>query len=324
MGKFHRIADRREVERDGCGKRRLKWNDPQDWLVYENAHKALIDRDTFERAQRILKERGNHRQATGFLTGKAKTSPYLLSGLIKCGACGGSMHGRTTWKNKWRKDGTRIGTPYYVCGAAITKGKSVCQPIQFPQRVFDDFVLDFVARRIEAFLGRQGRAKLRALIERQLAPKTPDHKPEMRDLKARLKELTTKIDSVIDLAASSDEHRNLVQDRLGRLCGEREEMEGRLRALEQVPAKALNPAKLVDAILDGLTDARRLFTQGTMAERKRVIRAFIENLTVDGESCTGELRIKRIPDPYASETRSIGDSFKVVAGTGFEPVTFGL
>ena len=72
------------------------------------------------------------------------------------------MHGRTTWKNKWRKDGTRIGTKYYVCGAAITKGKSVCQPIQFPQRVFDDFVLDFVARRIDAFLGRQGRAKLRA------------------------------------------------------------------------------------------------------------------------------------------------------------------
>ncbi len=319
MGKFHRIADRHEVERDGCGKRTLKWNDPQDWLVYEHAHEPLVAPDTFERAQRILKERGNHRQATGFLTGKAKTSPYLLSGLIKCGACGGSMHGRTTWKNKWRKDGTRIGTKYYVCGAAITKGKSVCQPIQFPQAVFDDFVLDFVARRIDAFLGRQGRAKLRALIERQLAPQTPDPKPEMRDLKARLKELTTKIDSVIDLAASSAEHRNLVQDRLGRLCGEREEVEARLRALQQVPTSTPNPAKLVDAILAGLTDARGLFEQGTMEERKRVIRAFVERLTVDGLSGHAELEIKRIPDAL-----SIRDSFKVVAGTGFEPVTFGL
>ena len=229
------------------------------------------------------------------------------------------MHGRTTWKNKWRKDGTRIGTKYYVCGAAITKGKSVCQPIQFPQRVFDDFVLDFVARRIDAFLGRQGRAKLRALIERQLAPQTPDPKPEMRDLKARLKELTTKIDSVIDLAASSAEHRNLVQDRLGRLCGEREEVEARLRALQQVPTSTPNPAKLVDAILAGLTDARGLFEHGTMAERKRVIRAFVERLTVDGLSGHAELEIKRIPD-----AASIRDSFKVVAGTGFEPVTFGL
>ena len=56
-----------------------------------------------------------------------------------------------------------------------------------------------------------------------------------------------------------------------------------------------------------------------MEERKRVIRAFIERLTVDGLSGHAELEIKRIPDAI-----SIRDSFKVVAGTGFEPVTFGL
>jgi hypothetical protein len=158
----------REVERDGCGKRRLKWNDPQDWLIYENAHEPLVDPDTFEQARRIMGERGDRRTATGFLTGKAKVSQYLLSGLISCGACGGSMHGRTTWKNKWRKDGSRIGTAYHVCGAAIAKGKSVCQPIQFPQRVFDDLVLDLVEQRIEVFLGTRGQAKLRGLMKDRL------------------------------------------------------------------------------------------------------------------------------------------------------------
>lgn len=323
MGKFHRISDRREVERDGCGKRRLKWNDPQDWLVFENAHEALVDQDTFDRARRIQKTRGNHRKATGFLTGKAKNSTYLLSGLVSCGACGGSLHGRTTWKNKWRKDGTRIGTAYYVCGAAITKGKTVCQPIQFLQRVLDDFVLDFVAQRIDALLGARGRDTLLALIERQLAPAGPDPAPERRRHKARLKELTTKIDSVIDLmATASEDHRELMKDRLGRLLAERQEIESRLHQLEQVRAKGPSADTLVDAILEGLTDARRLFEQGTMEERKRVIRAFIENLTVDGIGGTGELRTKKIPDTIP--LGGIRDSFKVVAGTGFEPVTFGL
>ena len=50
-----------------------------------------------------------------------------------------------------------------------------------------------------------------------------------------------------------------------------------------------------------------------------LIRAFVENLAVDGVNGTGELRTKRIPDAL-----SIRDSFKVVAGTGFEPATFGL
>ena len=175
------------------------------------------------------------------------------------------MHGLTTWKNTWRKDGTRIGTAYYVCGAAITKGKTVCQPIRFLQRKLDDFVLDFVAQRTDALLAARGRDILRALIERQLAPAGPDPAPEKNRLKARLKELTTKIDSVIDLmATASAEHRELMKDRLGRLLAERQEVEGRLRTLEQVPTKGPNPDALVDAILKGLTDARRLFEHGTI------------------------------------------------------------
>jgi DNA invertase Pin-like site-specific DNA recombinase len=109
MGKFHRIADRREVERDGCGKRRLEWNSPADWLVHDGAHDRLIDAATFEKAQRLMKERSDPAHAAGFLTGKAKISRYLMSGLLRCGECGGSMFGHTTWKSARRKDGTRTG-----------------------------------------------------------------------------------------------------------------------------------------------------------------------------------------------------------------------
>jgi hypothetical protein len=114
----------------------------REWLIHENAHEPLIDPVTFERAQRIAKERADQCYAAGFLTGKAKVSPYLLSGLMTCGVCGGSMHGRTTWKSKRRRDGSRVGTSYYVCGASITKGKAICQPIQFVQSAMDDFVMN--------------------------------------------------------------------------------------------------------------------------------------------------------------------------------------
>jgi hypothetical protein len=64
------------------------------------------------------------------------------------------------------------------------------------------------------------------------------------------------------------------------------------------------------------TDARHLFEHGTIKERKRVIRTFVENLTVHGVGGSGELRTKRIPD--AIPLGSIRDSFKVVAGTRCE------
>ncbi len=321
MGKFHRIANRREVERDGCGKRRLDWNAPEDWLVYEDAHEALIDRATFERAQRIMKERAEQTYAAGFLTGKAKVSRYLLSGLLQCGACGGSMHGRTTWKGKPRKDGSRIGTSYYVCGASITKGKAICQPIQFLQDPMDDFVMDVVGQKIAAFLGKNGRATLKKLVEKELGSTGRDPRPEMRRLKARLEGIATKIDSVIDLATSSPDCKDLLSGRLGRLRHERQEVEGRLRELELVPVRLTDTEAVVDSILDGLADARRLFEHGTMEERKRVVRAFVDGMTVVASKRSGELRMKKLPAPQSLGT---GSSFEMVAGVGFEPTTFGL
>lgn len=124
MGKFHRIADRRDVERDGCGRTRLKWNGPGARIVYENAHEPLIDQDILDRAQRALKERRDRTLATGFLSGKGKVSPYLLSGLIRCGACGGSMHGRTTWNNmRQRQAGGKVSqNPSSILSQLVSAG----------------------------------------------------------------------------------------------------------------------------------------------------------------------------------------------------------
>ena len=85
-------------------------------------------------------------------------------------------------------------------------------------------------------------------------------------------------DLVIGLAVSSAEHRNLLEDRLGRLLDERQGIEGRLRALDQAPVKTPNPAGWVDAILAG----------------------------------------KRIPAPSSLGAQGIGDSFKVAAGARCE------
>lgn len=322
MGRFHRIANRREVERDGCGKRRLEWNAREDWLIRDGAHEALIDPATFERAQRRMQERGSQPTAPGFLTGKARVSPYLMSGLMRCGACGGSMFGHTTWKSRPRKDGSRVGTGYYVCSAAVMKGKAVCQPIRLLQSAVDEFVMDLVAKRIEAYLGKKGRATLQRLVEREFDSTGEDPRPETGRLKARLAGISQKADTVIDLAASSPEHRDLLNERLGRLRRERQEVEARLRELEQVPVRAVVKADdVVDTLLEGLADARRLFGQGTMEERKRVVRAFVESLTVVGSKRSGEIRLKKLP---ALEAVSSALSVESLAGVGFEPTTFGL
>ncbi len=159
------------------------------------------------------------------------------------------------------------------------------------------------------------------LVEKELAAIGQDPRPEMKRLKARLAEIATKADSAIDLAASSPENRDLLNERLGRLRLERREIEGRLAEIESIPVRVANPDVIVDALLQGLANARQLFDKGTMEERKRVVRAFVENLTVAGSKRCGEIRLKKLP---ALESLSAGSSVESLAGVGFEPTTFGL
>jgi len=103
--------------------------------------------------------------------------------------------------------------------------------------------------------------------------------------------------------------------RLGRLRLERREVEGRLREIESVPVHAADPDAIVDALLEGLADARRLFEQGTMEERKRVVRAFVDGLKVVGSKRSGEIRMKKLP---ALELVSAGSSVESLAGVLYE------
>ena len=59
-------------------------NDPENWAVFKNAHEAIIDRATWERAQ--AKRKGIRKRKA--LDGEVS----LFSGLVTCADCGSTMH----------------------------------------------------------------------------------------------------------------------------------------------------------------------------------------------------------------------------------------
>ncbi len=82
-----------------------------------------------------------------------------------------------------------------------------------------------------------------------------------------------------------------------------------------MPTHGAAPEAVVDSIPDGIVDARRRFEHGTMDERKRVVRAFADGVTVVGSQRSGQLRMKKLPMQASPRT---GSSFEVVAGVRYE------
>lgn len=103
-------------------------------IVKENAHPALISRELFERVQKKLAERRRtHRRDRGGWP--------LLTGILRCGHCGGPMYGGTH-TNKARGKAFR----YYVCRDGL-EGK--CEPYRINATYIETAATDFLVRYVD-------------------------------------------------------------------------------------------------------------------------------------------------------------------------------
>lgn len=89
--------------RDGTKKKRMR--NPENWIVVEDAHEAIIDQETFELSGQLLKSRRGVR---------SPAEDHVLRGMVKCAECGGGMsYYRMRWKK--RSTGEIIYKPQLSC-----------------------------------------------------------------------------------------------------------------------------------------------------------------------------------------------------------------
>ena len=65
----------------------LHATDPSEWVIVENTHEPLVDKETFEKAQERVKEISDAYFAKEF-TKHPPNEKNLLKGKIVCGDCG--------------------------------------------------------------------------------------------------------------------------------------------------------------------------------------------------------------------------------------------
>ena len=321
LAKFHRIANGQAVLRTPYSRNRTETNPKDDWIVFPNAHDPLVDREVFEGAQRLRESRDQRTRGTGFRRGRGKNSPFLLSGILKCGRCGHTYQGHTVTSTKRRKDGERFRTLYYLCGGYMNKGTSVCQKMLFRQDRFDERVVAEVGRRIMGYLAEGGMDLLRRCVEESLSrPTGDDPSREIPEIRGKLAEIEKKADSLLEMMTPAN--REFVDEKLVRLRQEREALKARLRELEAVSAPAEQANGLASEVLSTLREFEGVFKKGAPEERKALIRAFVPEILLEPDGGQAIMRIRRFPPPRSRAGGNL--SFRFIAGGGFEPPTSGL
>lgn len=165
-GKYHHLNNGDATR----GKAKQRRGNP---IISEGIHEVLIDKETFSRVQQKIAER----QRAG---SRPRYNRYILSGLLRCGHCGGKMAGKGYHKGNIPR--------YYACVTGQTR-PGACVRYQIPQAVFESYVLDVVHKRL---FQKDVLKQIKAAIYRQAKSKDA-FKSDTKAQQARIAALDKKI-----------------------------------------------------------------------------------------------------------------------------------
>ncbi len=217
----------------------------------EGGMPAIIDRATFEAAQRAIAARtiaGTHARAVGGV------QRYLLTGRAVCGICGHALKGCTSGS----------GRTYYRCAGRNT-GKT-CQGRPIRADKLEEAVLDAIRSDIMG--------DLEAVADGVIAARKPTHSESLlAGLRAQLKDHQAAIGNILK-AIEAGAWSPALNDRLADLEREKAEITAAIQEAEAVRE---------DVSREDIVDALTLLAAGDWANpefQRRMIAALVEQVTV--------------------------------------------
>jgi DNA invertase Pin-like site-specific DNA recombinase len=230
---------------DPISKRRLSNNGEEDKYFVENHHEPIVDRETFDNAQKLLEKRSYQRQPKGSNATREKYSrKYAFSSKLECGFCK-SYLSRRAWHSS-----TKYMKVIWQCMLNTKKGKKNCEhskgiPEEIVESAFlesyamisgkDKELVDSFVSRVEKTLGIESVAKKLKTLERSLDEIL---KKKKKLLNLRLEEQIDKTlfeNAMYELADDEKELKGKIEEHNLKLEYE-QELERRINSLK----KALN------------------------------------------------------------------------------------
>lgn len=191
---------RRKVRVPGRGRKRQLARPSEEHVTREMPELAIIDRATWDAVQARLARMQRKGSTGGRPPGDAR--PYLVSGLLKCGTCGGPM----SIASQKTKNNVRYAN--FGCSAHRSRGKSICanNTTISERKITGDLIeairealtLDVVDSIVRGFERR--------LAERTKGPSKPsDAERALKDAEQRVRNLTAAIAKRPELEALYDQ-----------------------------------------------------------------------------------------------------------------------
>ena len=261
----------------------------------ENAFPAIVDRETFLKAQGFMKERMPAR-----IHPRRVASPFLLSGLAYCGHCGKALVARYAKSGKFS---------YYVCGTLDKKGAGSCQSKYLKTEKFEAAVIEQIKLRV---LTPENLMELVNIANQELDSSMQSNQAELDSLSRAANDTNQRLGRLYDAIETGKIGLEDLSDRIRELRGQQDQLQARRMEIEALMSDRQVESIDLATMTGYITELQEILGQSTLTERRAFIRSFVQEIRV-----TGNEAVMTYSSPIPSDNVTVdGDSVPRIVQRG--------
>ena len=266
--------------------RTSKGEKAQDPVRVEGAWPALISRELFDEVQQSMRERAPKVQRP------ARVGSRFL---LKCGVCG----------RPYRAQGAKSGQfAYYICGTLFTEGAGTCTARYLNAPRVEDFVVEKIRERI---LTEETIVELVQLVAEEIDAMAGELSGRLEVVEAELGDMRKRLEKLYEAIETSELTLEVLSPRIFSLRHREEQLEAARDDAERQLEQRRVELPTTKEIKEYVANFREFLEEGTIPERKALIRNFVEGIEVNGEEAVLTYTIPMPNDGVTSEAASVLD-----------------
>ena len=229
----------------------------------ENAHPAIVSKRDFQKARKLLASRAPKK-----MNPRRASSPYLLSGLVKCETCGKAMTAAEAKSGRYT---------YYICHSLLKRGKGTCETPRLNAKSFEKLIVSEIRENV---LTESNIRDLVKLLDEEMDGVAREQRDRLETIEEELEDVKKRLGRIWQVIETTDIE---MADASERIREHRERKEKLEIAAEEARALLSDRRQFLDSadtIAAFAAEMSEFLKTSELTETKAFVRSFVKEIVV--------------------------------------------
>ena len=241
----------------------IKAKDKAEPVRVENAFPAIVSKREFQRARKLLGSRAPKK-----VNPRRASSPYLLSGLLKCETCGKAMTAAEAKSGKYT---------YYVCHSLLKRGSGTCKTPRLNAKSFEKLIVDEIRANI---LTESNIRDLVKLLDEEMDGVASEQRERLESIEEELEEVKRRLGRIWQVIETTDIEMADASERIKEHRDRKEKLEVAAEEARRMLSDRRQFLDSADTIATFAEDMSAFLKTSELTQTRAFVHSFVKEIEV--------------------------------------------